>query len=409
MSIPARRLDSLLLAMPEKHPTPRQLLDRLVAFDTTSRNSNLELLGWVADYLEGHGIASTLIHDATAAKANLFATVGPDADGGIVLSGHSDVVPVDGQDWASDPWRVVERDGRLYGRGTADMKSFIAVVLAFVPRLLERPLSAPIHLALTYDEEVGCLGVRSLIDYFAKNGPRPRAIIVGEPTEMAVVNANKTTVLLRTALAGAEAHTASPHHGVNAIMHAARLIAWLDELARELERDARDARFDPPYSTVSVNVVEGGTAGNIVPNECAFLWDMRLLPGTKSDPLIERFERFVSTKVLPEMRARSKKAGIATERLAFVPGLVPEQGSAAETLAMALTESNRTAAVSYATEAGLYQGLHVPTVICGPGCIDQAHKPDEFIELSQLDACARFMERLLDHLGAKRPAKIPAA
>lgn len=400
MSMPGRGRGSLLLAMPGKRLTPRQMLDRLVAFDTTSRNSNLELIGWVADYLGGHGIASTLIHDATATKANLFATVGPDVDGGVVLSGHSDVVPVDGQDWASDPWRVVERDGRLYGRGTADMKSFIAVVLAFVPRLLERPLSAPVHLALTYDEEVGCLGVRGLIDHFAENGPRPRAIIVGEPTEMAVVNANKTTVLMRTTLAGAEAHTASPHHGVNAVMHAAKLIGWLDRLARELESGARDARFDPPYSTVSVNVVEGGTAGNIVPRECAFLWDMRLLPGMKSETVLERFERFASAKVLPEMRARSEKAGIATERLAYVPGLVPEQGSTAETLAMALTESNRTAAVSYATEAGLYQGLGIPTVICGPGCIDQAHKPDEFIEISQLDACVRFMERLLDRLGA---------
>ncbi|MHA1567733.1 MAG: acetylornithine deacetylase [Alphaproteobacteria bacterium] len=378
--------------------TVRQMIDRLISFDTTSRNSNLNLIHWVRDYLAGHGVTAALMHDDSGKKASLFATLGPSGDGGIVLSGHSDVVPVDGQDWSSDPWSVVERDGRLYGRGTSDMKSFSAITLALVPEFLVRGLITPIHIALSYDEEVGCLGVHGLLDHLRDGGLRPRAVIIGEPTEMKVVNAHKTGVQLRTTVRGRAFHSSMPQKGLNAIVYGAELVTELARLAEVFADMAPNERFDPPYSTLSVNLIDGGTATNIIPSECILKWEMRLLPGVSAEAVAADFRQFAQEQVLPRMRAVWAGADIETELLGQVPGLIPEDGSDAETLALALTESNQTYTVPYGTEAGLFQQFGVPTVVCGPGSIEQAHTPDEFIALSEVAACERFMQRLMDRV-----------
>ena len=381
--------------------TSVDMIRRLVGFDTTSRNSNLDLIHFVRDYLAGFGVESRLIHDDSGQKANLYATIGPDDRPGIALSGHTDVVPVDGQDWSSDPFTVEQRDGRLYGRGTADMKSFVAVALALVPDFVARPLKTPINLAFSYDEEVGCFGVHSIIGHLRGEGVAPRLAIVGEPSSMRVVNAHKGVRTFTTTVTGLEAHSSATDRGVNAIFYGARLIAFLESLAEEL-RDRGDAsgRFDLPYSTISVGVVNGGTALNIIPGSCRFVWECRLLPDQDGDEIVNRFEAFAAGTLLPEMRRVFDQASIVTEQRVKVPGLRPEEGSDAETLVMALAETNRTHAVSYATEAGLFQEADIPTVICGPGNIAQAHKPDEFIALEQVQACEAFMRRLLNRVCA---------
>lgn len=381
--------------------TSVDMIRRLVAFDTTSRNSNLDLIHFVRDYLAGFGVESRLIHDDSGQKANLYATIGPDDRPGIALSGHTDVVPVDGQDWSSDPFTVEQRDGRLYGRGTADMKSFVAVAVALVPEFVARPLKTPINLAFSYDEEVGCFGVHSIIGHLRGKGVAPRLVIVGEPSSMRVVNAHKGVRTFTTTVTGLEAHSSATDRGVNAIFYGARLIAFLECLAEEL-RDRGDASggFDLPYSTISVGIVNGGTALNIIPGSCRFVWECRLLPDQDGDEIVNRFEAFAARTLLPEMRRVFDRASIVTEQRVKVPGLRPEEGSDAETLVMALAETNRTHAVSYATEAGLFQEADIPTVICGPGNIAQAHKPDEFIALEQVQACEAFMRRLLNRVCA---------
>lgn len=380
--------------------TPVELIKRLVAFDTTSRESNLALIEFVADYLAGHGVKADIIHDESGRKANLYATLGPAETRGIALSGHTDVVPVDGQDWHTDPFSVVEADGRLYGRGTADMKGFIAVVLALVPEFLSRPLETPIHLAFSYDEEVGCLGVHGLVDHFQGPGVAPRIAIIGEPTSMKVVDAHKGIRAFTTTVTGFEAHSSATHIGVNAVMYAAELIGHLGVLAEEMKGRDDGERFEPPYTTVHVGLVEGGTALNIIPRECRFTWECRLLPGSDEDEVLERFERFARDQVLPRMRALSEAADIHTEQLARVPSLVPAPGSDAETLVLKLAESNQTFAVAYGTEAGIFQEAEVASVVCGPGDIAQAHKPDEFIELEQVERCVAFLRRLMGHVWA---------
>lgn len=383
--------------------TPREMIDRLVSFDTTSRSSNLELIDFAADYLAGHGIESERLFDDSGKKANLFATLGQKADGGIVLSGHTDVVPVDGQDWSTDPFSVVERDGRLYGRGTADMKSFCAIALAMVPEFLGRGVETPIHLALSYDEEVGCLGAPQIVALLDEMDFSPSAVIVGEPTEMQVVDRHKGIYRFTTTVTGLEAHSAYTDRGVSAIMVAGRMIEFLDRTARQLRADGNpETGFDPPFHTVQVGVIEGGTANNILPRHCTFEWETRLMPGSDvEDVLLGPLEKFVAEELLPEMRAVSPQTGIATELVIGVDGLSPEPGSAAEALVRALTGDNRPAgAVSYGTEAGLFQRGGTPAVVCGPGNILQAHKPDEYIELEQVDACVDFMHRLMDRVCA---------
>lgn len=379
--------------------SPRQMIDELIAFDTTSRRSNMDLIEFVREHLRSQGVDSTLVPNEDGSKANLYATVGPDRDGGIVLSGHTDVVPVDGQEWSDDPFQVCERDGRLYGRGTADMKSFIAIALAMVPKMLARPLSAPIHFALSYDEEVGCLGVHSLVEHLKALPTRPRAVIVGEPTDMKVVNAHKGACALTTRVTGLEAHSSATDKGLNSIFHAAELLQFIAGLAEE-EKKVVNERFDPPYTTVHVGTIQGGTALNIIPKETSFRWEFRSIPGHDGEALVDRFNRFAEDVVLPKMQRQYPEARIETRIGAHVVPLVPQDGSDAESLVLALAGSNSTHAVSYCTEAGIFQEAGVPAVICGPGSIDQAHKPDEFIELAQIEACEGLIHRLIGQLQA---------
>ncbi len=372
------------------------MLARLVAFDTVSARSNLALIDWIRGYLAGHGVPARLVPNADGTKANLLATIGPAAEGGAVLSGHTDVVPVEGQAWSSDPFRASPRDGRLYGRGTADMKGFIAVALALVPEMLAGGLARPLHLALSYDEEVGCLGVPDLLAAIAAELPPPALAIVGEPTSMRVANRHKGVYAFRTEVTGLEAHSSAPQRAVNAVMVAARIIGFLERLAGELQAGPRDDDFDPPYATVNVGTIEGGTALNIVPGSCAFRWELRPVPGLDADAVADRLERFVASEVLPAMRAVSARAEVRTEATVKVPPLVAVAHSAAEALALALSGRNRAGAVSFAAEAGLFQEAGVASVLCGPGSIGQAHQPDEYVALDQLAECEAFLRKLLD-------------
>ena len=376
--------------------TPLEMIERLVAFDTTSHKSNLALIDFVADYLAGHGIASRRTGDAEGTKANLFATVGPEIAGGVVLSGHSDVVPVEGQAWDSDPFVVRQADGRLYGRGTADMKSFPAVALALVPEMLAAGLKTPLHIALSYDEEVGCLGARGLIADVKAALPLPRMVIIGEPTNMQIVNAHKGVTVFRTRVTGRAAHSSQPHLGANALHAAAALIAFVDRLQQE-ERAAADPAngFEPPYPSFNVGTISGGTAQNIVPPETSFTWEFRPLPGDDGQRFLDRFARFAETEVLPALRETAPEAAIETELVVRVPPLGPEEDSPAEALIRSLTGANRTEAVSFGTEGGLFQEAGFSTVVCGPGSIDQAHRPNEFIALSQVEACTAFLRKLI--------------
>jgi acetylornithine deacetylase len=382
--------------MPEPSAT-RELLGQLIAFDTTSRNSNEPLIEFVEDYLCALGVPAVRV-DYQPGKTNLWATIGPDIAGGIVLSGHTDVVPVDGQAWTSDPFSAVERAGKIYGRGTADMKGFLAACLALVPEFLGKPLKRPIHLAFSCDEEVGCTGVRPLIERIvAGDLPRPSAAIIGEPTLMKVVNGHKSTLSFVTEVEGHEAHSSLSHQGVNAIMVAGELISEITAIAGEMrERGDPTGRFDPPYSSVHIGTISGGTARNIVPRCCTFHWETRIIPGQDPDEIPERLDRLAET-LLPAMQAVSPTTGITTRRKNIVPPLMPVPGSPAEALALQLTGGNDTGAVSYGTEAGLFQVAGIPAVICGPGSIEQAHKPDEFVAVSELERCEGFLRRLAEY------------
>ncbi len=380
--------------------TSRELAEKLIAFDTTSRNSNLELIAFVEAYLAGHGITSQRVENDDKTKSNLFATIGPkDRAGGIVLSGHTDVVPVDGQDWSSNPFSVVERDGLLFGRGTSDMKSFIACALAAVPDFISADPQVPVHLALSYDEEVGCLGVRPMIDTLIRALPRPQVVIVGEPSNMKVVNAHKGIRSYTTTVTGLEFHSSQTHQGVSAILYAAELISELTRLADEMRvRGDASGRFTPPYTTINVGLIKGGTALNIIPRSCTFTWEYRSLPDADETEILTRLNRYAEDVVLPRMRAVYAGASVTTMVRAESPGLAARDGDGGETLVLKLAQCNQAEAVSYNTEAGLFQLADIPTVICGPGSIDQAHKPDEFIALSQITECDRFMARLAEYL-----------
>ena len=307
--------------------SPREMIDRLVAFDTTSRDSNLSLIDFVAGYLKSHGLKPLLIPNSKNTKANLYVTIGSDRPGGIVLSGHTDVVPVDGQPWTSDPFKTVERDGKLFGRGTCDMKSFCAIALAFVPAFIAAKPKTPVHIALSYDEEIGCLGVRTLLARIAQDLPKPRLVIIGEPSDMQVVNAHKGIRAFRTTVTGREAHSSHTDKGVNAVMVAAELIVYLEKLADEMRRrgDA-SGRFDPPYTTVQSSVIHGGTALNILARECTFQWEYRFLPGTDEDEISERFAGHVRDKVLPGLRRIASESDITTIAGCSLIVSVPESG-----------------------------------------------------------------------------------
>ena len=381
-----------------QHFTPREMIEKLVSYDTTSHLSNLELIAFVETYLGSHGIASRRVMNEEGTKANLFATLGDETQaGGIVLSGHTDVVPVEGQDWSSDPFSIVEKNGRLFGRGTSDMKSFIAIALAFVPEFLKGGPKIPVHFALSYDEEVGCLGVRPMIENIIRDLPKPQVVIVGEPSSMKVVNAHKGIQSYQTTVTGLEFHSSQTHLGVSAIQHAAELISFLMKLAEEMrERGDSSSRFSPPYTTI-----KGGTALNIIPKTCSFLWEYRSLPDADPAEIITRFNKHAEETVLPRMQAVFPGAKIETVTRAQSPGLAALDGDPGETLVMKLAQCNSAEAVSYNTEAGLFQLADIPTVVCGPGDIAQAHKPDEFVELSQIRECETFMRRLADYVSGR--------
>jgi acetylornithine deacetylase len=377
----------------------RALLERLIGFATVSRNSNLELIAFIRDYLEALGVQSELFYNPERTKANLFATIGPLDHGGIVLSGHTDVVPVDGQAWTMEPFRLTEQDGRLYGRGTADMKGFIASVLAAVPRFLERPLKAPIHLAFSYDEEVGCLGVRPMLMELAKREYQPRLCLIGEPTGLKPVLGHKGKLAMRCHVKGAACHSAYAPYGVNAIQYAARLIGKLEEIGSELaEPEHHDERFDPPFSTVQTGVIKGGRALNIVPAECEFDFEVRALPGFDAQQVSDKLQTYAEAELLPKMRSVQSDTGIRLQSLSAYPGLAtPPDSEAADLLAL-LSGSRDFGTVAFGTEGGLFNEAGIPTIVCGPGSMDQGHKPDEFISLEQLSNCDAMLARLADYL-----------
>lgn len=376
------------------------MIARLVGFDTVSRRSNMALIDWVRDHLAGYGVESRLVPSPDGAKANLFATIGPMTEGGVVLSAHTDVVPVDGQPWDTDPFTLVERDGRLYGRGTADMKSFPAVALALLPEILEAGLKRPLHLALSYDEEVGCFGAPAMIERMTRELPRPGAVIVGEPTSMGVVLAHKGCYVLRTTVTGHEVHSSQIDRGVSAVMTAARLVNLVGDMAAENAAAADPAcGFDPPFTTLQVGTIEGGTAANITARHCSFVWDIRPLPGDDWTRYRDRFEAECD-RLRAAMRRISPDCDIRTEQLAGVPGLAPEPDGPAAQLCHALTGRNDTGMVSFAAEAGQFQEAGLSTVLCGPGSIDQAHQPNEYIDIAQVTACEGFLRDLVRRLAA---------
>ncbi|SEK00993.1 acetylornithine deacetylase [Paraburkholderia diazotrophica] len=385
----------------------RELLERLIGFATVSRDSNLELIAFVQQYLADLGVKSELFYNAERTKANLFATIGPHDRGGIVLSGHTDVVPVDGQAWTVEPFRLTQKDGRLYGRGTADMKGYIASVLAAVPALLKQELELPVHLAFSYDEEVGCLGVRPMLAELEKRVHKPRLCVIGEPTALKPVLGHKGKLAMRCHVKGAACHSAYAPHGVNAIQYAARLINRLEEIGDELaQREHHDARFDPPFSTVQTGVIKGGRALNIVPAECEFDFEVRTVPGFDANVVTDKLQAYAQAELLPKMRAVQADTGIRLQALNAYPGLATSPDSDAARLLALLSGSNAFETVAFGSEGGLFTQAGIPTVVCGPGSMDQGHKPDEFVTLEQLHRCDAMLVRLGEHLrSAKQRAQ----
>lgn len=375
-----------------------EMLRKLVAFDTTSRNSNLALIDYVQGYLKGHGIESKLVPNEDGTKANMFATVGPNVKDGVVLSGHTDVVPVDGQPWVTDPWTLTLKDGKYYGRGTCDMKAFYAIALAMVPEFKKAKLKRPIHFALSYDEEIGCFGAHSLAAAMATEVPRPRAIIIGEPTMMTVVHAHKGSQSYVTKFTGFEAHSSMTHLGVSAIHFAGEFVHYLNTVQEELEAAApKNSEFMPAAATFNVGTIIGGTAGNILARECEVLWGYRELPTRPIEELGERAKKWLKEELLPKMKAKHPAAAIATELRSSTPAFSPEGNDEAKTLAGSWSGSNTVGSVVYATEAGIFRKtMGVPTVLCGPGDIAQAHQPNEFLLESQVEACEGFMRRMVE-------------
>src|SRR5947209_3595419 len=374
------------------------LIERLVSFDTESSKSNLPLIEFIEDYLGKLDVPFVRVPNAVGNKAAIFATVGPLNDGGIVLSGHTDVVPVAGQSWTSDPF-TVRRDGtRLYGRGTCDMKGFDAICLAMVPEFLRAKLKRPVHLLFSYDEEVTCEGPLDTIRRFGADLPKPGAVIVGEPTNMEVADTHKSVSTYHTHVRGHEAHSSKPFLGVSAVHVGCELVTELTRIGEDFARAGDPSgRFAPAHSTVHVGTISGGTARNILAKDCKFHWEFRGLPGVPLRAALERFDEYVN-----ELRATRLKdfpdTFIETKIEVEVPGLTSDAGSPAEALALRLTRSNRTIAVPFATEAGQFQSAGIPTIVCGPGNVNQAHQPDEFIELAEIEKCIGFLRALAQSL-----------
>ena len=372
------------------------ILERLVGFDTTSHKSNLALISYIEGFLKEQGVSSQLIPNEAGDKASLFASIGPTVEGGIGLSGHTDVVPVVGQAWETDPFQLTRKDTKLFGRGTTDMKGFLAVMLAAVSLFQKADLKKPVHLLFSYDEEIGCTGVRPMIEQLGKSLAKPDVVLVGEPSTSQVVEAHKGIYSFETTVTGFEAHSSVLHKGVSAIMMAARLVEFLRLKQIELMKAEMDPRFDPPYTTVHVGEIQGGTARNIVARRCSFAFEVRALPGFDGETVANEMMGFAETELLPEMQAISKETGIETVLKGEVPGLAASP--LAVELGLSVARQNEALAVSYGTEAGLFELAGVPCVICGPGHIEQAHKPNEFIEEDELVKNLAVMGRVARHL-----------
>ena len=388
--------------MPSVVPSSIQMIRRLIGFPTVSRDSNLSLIEYVRDYLASLGAESRLTYNDERSKANLFSTLGPRGVPGVMLSGHTDVVPVDGQAWDSDPFELIEKEGRLYGRGTSDMKSFVAIALALAPEFVERGLRTPLHFAFSYDEEVGCIGVGRLIADFAGTGIKPRSCIVGEPTLMRPVIAHKGKKGFRCLVRGYSCHSAYAPSGVNAVEAAAEAVAFLKAMARRhRDHGPYDRGFDVAHTTVHTGVIRGGTALNIVPQECTFDFEFRHLPGDDPDALLAEFTAFIEKQLTPEMRAIHADTGFSIVPLSVLPAL--NNGPEVEVVALAqeLSGNNDIGKVSFGTEGSQFERAGIPTVVCGPGSIEQAHKPNEYVAIDQVAKCEQFMRRLMDRMCAR--------
>ena len=373
----------------------KEILADLIAFQTVSADSNLEIIRYLTERLEALGARCILTGDDTGTKANVFATLGPDVPGGILLSGHTDVVPVADQDWTTDPFQMTERDGKLYGRGTCDMKGFIAAALAFAETLDIDQLTQPLHFAFTYDEELGCLGAQTLVSDLSERGIFPEIAIIGEPTEMRVIEGHKGCFEYTTSFVGLEGHSSAPDDGVNAAEYAARYISKLLELRQILKsRAPKGSLFEPPWTTINVGRISGGVAHNVIASKAEVAWEMRPVQSSDADLVRTALSEYVQHTLLPEMQAVHPEAGITQHTIAEVEGLEPMTKNAARELVAELTGANGTGVVAFATEAGLFQQLGVHAVVCGPGSIMQAHKADEYVEVEQLDLCCRMLNRL---------------
>lgn len=377
----------------------REWIDKLVGFNTVSSQSNLDLIDYIAAYLKTEGIEPTIIYNDERTKANLFATIGPDLPGGVVLSGHTDVVPVEGQNWSTDPFTVRESEGKLFGRGTADMKSFIAIALSYLPKIKAAGLKRPIHFAFSYDEEVGCLGVQSMVRHMAEHIAPPRLVVVGEPTNMQIATAHKGQHVSKTKIVGREAHSSRPEDGVNAVAVAADLIQYITKMAEDIsENGAKDMAFDPPYTSFNIGPISGGSAFNIISNVCEFDWEFRPVPNDDAAAILDKYDRYLHDVVEKRMQEKFPECRVENEVWAYLPPLKAEPGSDGEALALKLANKNETTVVAFGTEGGHFQSIDYPVVVCGPGDIAQAHKPDEYITLDQIKAGERFIDRLIEAL-----------
>lgn len=380
----------------------QQMLERLVAFDTVSTRSNLELIHWVQDYLSGYGVESKLIFDETRNKANLHAVIGPADREGVVLSGHTDVVPVEGQAWESDPFVLRDSNDHLYARGTCDMKAFIAVALARLPQMLARPLTAPVHLAFSYDEELGCLGAHSLASHITDAPVRPKLCIVGEPTNMKPITGHKGICDFECKVHGKEAHSSLAPYAVNAVEAAAELAAYIKSIARRMQYEGPfNKQFDPPFTTLHIGVFKGGTALNIVPNLCEFSFEIRNIPEVDADKLAEDIRQHAFKVLEPAMKEVDPKTGFEFKAAARVPAFDISGSHPMVEAVLALSGANAAEKVSFATEAGIFQHKGIPTVVCGPGSIAQAHKPNEFVTKEQILKCEHFLDRVFEGLCRK--------
>ena len=376
-----------------------EMLKRLIGFDSTSHKSNLDLIHFVQEYLEGFNISSHLIFDEGRNKANLFATIGPEDKPGIVLSGHTDVVPVEGQDWESDPFELTERNDLLHGRGTCDMKGFIAVALSKLPKFINQDLKNPIHLAFSYDEEVGCLGAHDIAKHIKNIPVQPKLCIVGEPTSMKAITGHKGVCDFECTVHGHECHSSLSPYGVNAVESAAEVVAYIRSVAKRMANEGPfNQEFNPPFTTVHTGTMNGGTAVNIVPNKCDFHFEIRSIPEQDPKELADEIKQYAWKQIEPAMKEIDPKTGFEFQAIADVPGFDISNDDEMVKFVQALSGSNSTEKVSFGTEAGIYQSLDVPTVVCGPGSIEQAHRPNEFVAKEQIIQCERFMERLLEQV-----------